>query len=226
MRDSAAASTLRACATAARLTGIEGRDLITTVMHSARGDIQGSSDHRRATVGEDLGGTPERAEATGPGPDEMRRVHRQFLTGVTILTTMSQDGPHGLALNAMASVSLEPPTILACVARSSATHRWLYQTDAFAINVLAVEQEPIARRFASTSGSQKFESVVWKPGTLGMPVLEGVCAYLVARVEMRLEASTHTVFIARVVAADAFERAPLGYMGGRFYDTDALREIV
>jgi flavin reductase (DIM6/NTAB) family NADH-FMN oxidoreductase RutF len=162
----------------------------------------------------------------GPSPEATRAVHRQFLTGVTILTTISNDEPRGLALNALASVSLDPPTILACVARSSSTHKWLFQSDVFAVNVLAADQAGVARQFAASSGSKKFESIAWSRGRHDMPILDGICAYLVAEVEMRVEAYTHTVFVARVLDACAYDRPPLAYLGGRFFDPQGMREIV
>ena len=52
---------------------------------------------------------------TMPDLDLMKQVNRQFVTGVTVVTTMDDQTPRGLAVNAFSSVSLEPPTVMVCV---------------------------------------------------------------------------------------------------------------
>lgn len=160
-----------------------------------------------------------------PSAEVMRAVHRRSLTGVAIVTTHAGGEPRGLTLNAIASVSLEPPVVLVCLARTAATHEWLFRSDHFAINTLAATQAGVARQFATSTGSGKFAHLSWRPATHGSPVLDGVCAYMEAEVETRLQAYTHTIFVARVTEAAAYERPPLAYMDGRFYDSSTLREL-
>src|SRR5262245_49237930 len=57
---------------------------------------------------------------------EVKAVHRQFPTGVTIVTTVVDGVPYGLAVNAFSSLSLDPPTVLVCVATTSATYPRLF----------------------------------------------------------------------------------------------------
>ena len=55
---------------------------------------------------------------TGPDLDTMKQVNRQFITGVTVVTTMDDEKPRGLAVNAFSSVSLDPPTVMVAVQRT------------------------------------------------------------------------------------------------------------
>jgi flavin reductase (DIM6/NTAB) family NADH-FMN oxidoreductase RutF len=158
--------------------------------------------------------------------EALRGFHRQFLTGVTIITTLADDGPRGMAINAFASVCLEPPLVLACVARTAATYEPLSGSGAFAVNILAARQRDVAMTFARSGGAEKFSEVAWRPGVSGSPLLDGVAAYLEATVESRVDAYTHTIFLGRVVAAEAYGRDPLAYLGGRFYDSAGLAEAV
>jgi flavin reductase (DIM6/NTAB) family NADH-FMN oxidoreductase RutF len=154
--------------------------------------------------------------------DAVKAVHRTFPSGVTIITTMADDGrPRGLAVNAFASLSIDPPLVLVCISRQSTTHDVLFRGTGFAVNVLASTQAAVARRFA-TSGGNKFADVPWKPGMSGAPVLDGVASFLETTIVSRAIAATHTVFVAQILYARAFDRAPLVYLGGSFYGAEEL----
>lgn len=161
------------------------------------------------------------AAPAGALADAVRQVHRSYPTGVTIVTVAVDGAPYGLAVNAFASISLEPPTVMACVAESSQTHPHLLRGDHFAVNVLAHDQAAVAAAFAR-SGGDKFAALRWRPGRCGSPLLEGAAAHHEVEVESRTPAHTHTIFIGRVVDAGSAGSAPLVYLGGRLYDGDRL----
>jgi flavin reductase (DIM6/NTAB) family NADH-FMN oxidoreductase RutF len=154
----------------------------------------------------------------------VKGVHRRFPTGVTIVTTCDDGEPAGLAVNAFSSISIEPPVVLVCVAKTSATYQRLFAGDHIAINILAADQVGVARRFA-VSGGDKFMDTPWTAGVGGAPILDGVAAYLEIEIETRIPAYTHTIFIGRVVQADSFDRRPLLYLGGQFYDGECLTQL-
>jgi flavin reductase (DIM6/NTAB) family NADH-FMN oxidoreductase RutF len=151
-------------------------------------------------------------------PEAVRAFHRRSLSGVMILTTTIDGAPRGMALNAFASVSLEPAVVLACVARTASTYRPLLASGRFALNVLAADQTEVAAQFARSGGAEKFENVRWRIGGYGSPILDGTCGYLEAHVETRVAAHTHDVFFGRVVDAASYNRVPLGYLAGHFCD--------
>lgn len=154
----------------------------------------------------------------------VKDVHRRFPTGVTIVTTCIDGEPYGLAVNAFSSISIEPPVVLVCVAKTSATYERLFGGDHIAVNVLASDQVELARRFAR-SGGDKFSGVPWEPGVGGAPILGGVCGYLEIEIEKRIPAYTHTIFIGRVVRANAFAHPPLVYLGGEFYAGEHMKPL-
>jgi steroid delta-isomerase-like uncharacterized protein len=147
----------------------------------------------------------------------VRGVHRKFITGVTVVTCDDGDRPRGLAVNAFASISLEPPMVLVCVQRSSTTHPALHRATHLGINILAADQLDVARTFASKT-DDKFAGHPWTPGGHGAPLLDGCCAQLEVEIGERLEAGSHTVFTGRVVFARHDDLAPLVYSGGGFFD--------
>src|SRR3954470_9026953 len=82
------------------------------------------------------------------GPDRFRTVMGRFPTGVTVVTAMSPEGPVGMTANAISSLSLDPLLLLVCFDNASRTLAVVRDSRRFGVNVLAVGQEALARRFA------------------------------------------------------------------------------
>ncbi|HTW13929.1 MAG TPA: flavin reductase family protein [Nocardioides sp.] len=163
-------------------------------------------------------------DRTAPDVDLLKQVNRRFVTGVTIVTTMDEDTPRGLAVNAFANISLDPPTVMVCVQRTSSTHDCLFRATHLAINIASTEQMDVLGTFASKA-PDKFADVAWSRGRFGSPVLAGSSAHLEVEIRERLQASTHTVFICRVVDADVTDLPPVVYSAGRFYDSEGLTPL-
>ena len=161
---------------------------------------------------------------TKPDMDLMKQVNRQFVTGVTVVTVMDGDQPRGLAVNAFANISLDPPTVMVCVQRTSSTYESLFRASHLAINILSTDQMDVVTSFGSKAAN-KFEGLDWAPNRFGSPVIAKSSAHMEVEIRERLQASTHTVFICRVVDAGVSDRAPMVYSAGRFYDGDALQPL-
>ena len=161
---------------------------------------------------------------TTPDADLMKQVNRQFVTGVTVVTAMDGETPRGLAVNAFASISLDPPTVMVCVQRTSGTHDCLFRAGHLAINILSIDQLDVVNRFAAKS-ADKFSGLDWHPGPFGSPFIDRSSAQVEVEIRERLQASTHTVFICRVVEASVTDRTPMVYSAGRFFDGGALTPL-
>jgi flavin reductase (DIM6/NTAB) family NADH-FMN oxidoreductase RutF len=158
------------------------------------------------------------------GIDLMKQVNRQFITGVTVVTAMDGETPRGLAVNAFSSISLDPPTVMVCVQRTSSTHDCLFRASHLAINILSTAQLDVINRFASKS-EDKFSGLDWKAGPFGSPLIERSSAQMEAEIRERLQASTHTVFICRVVDAAVTDLHAMVYSAGRFFDGGNLTPL-
>ena len=77
--------------------------------------------------------------------DFFRQVMGRFATGVTVVTTKSQETLAGLTVNAFCSVSLNPPLVLVCVDLTSATLPVIRESGVFAVNILTDKQEYLSR---------------------------------------------------------------------------------
>lgn len=148
---------------------------------------------------------------------EFRRILGHWTTGVAVIATTSPAGePRGLTANAVASVSLEPPLVLACVERDADTHDTIREAGIFAISVLAQDDERTARRFAGNDTADKFRGIAWHAQTTGAPVLEAALAWVDCRVHEVLDGGDHTIFVGLVVDGDAREGEPLAYYRGGY----------
>ncbi|OBC06683.1 oxidoreductase [Gordonia sp. 852002-50395_SCH5434458] len=167
--------------------------------------------------------TPQGSTAQ-PDVDVMKQVNRQFVTGVTVVTAMDDDRPRGLAVNAFSSISLDPPTVMVAVQRTSSTHDCLFRATNLAINILSVDQLDVVSVFA-TKSDDKFAGLHWEHGPFGSPLIARSSARMEVEIWERLQASTHTLFVCRVLHADVNDRAPMIYSAGKFFDSDALSPL-
>ena len=150
-------------------------------------------------------------------PGAFRRILGHFVTGVTVITTRDGSGaPAGLTANAFTSVSLDPPLVLVCVDRTSETHELIARTGAFAVNILAVGQEAVARRFADEDRERRFDGITWREQVTGAPVFDGVLAWVDCRVHATADGGDHTIYIGEVLAADSGAGAPLLFHRGAY----------
>ena len=140
-----------------------------------------------------------------------RKVCGQFATGITVVTVTDPEGqPHGLTVNSFASISLNPLLVMVSIDLRSSVLPHFQSSAGFAINVLASDQEPVSRIFA-TRDAQRFESVSWRPGELGAPLLDNCLAHMECATSRSLDVGDHTVFIGEVKRAVCREGKPLIY---------------
>ena len=116
-------------------------------------------------------------------------------------------------MNAFSSVSLDPPTVMVAVQRTSSTHDCLYRATHLAINILSADQLDVVGVFA-TKSDDKFAGLDWEPGPFGSPLIQRSAAQMEVEIRERLQASTHTLFVCRVLHATASDRDPMVYSAG------------
>jgi 3-hydroxy-9,10-secoandrosta-1,3,5(10)-triene-9,17-dione monooxygenase reductase component len=138
-----------------------------------------------------------------------------FATGVTIVTATDAEGPVGMACNSFTSVSLDPPLVLFCAAKSSSTWPRIQSAHHFAVNVLSEDDEQVCRIFA-TKDVDRFANVTHQRGVTGAPILADALAYIDCETEVEHDAGDHVIVVGRVVELGyATEGKPLlFYRGG------------
>lgn len=156
-------------------------------------------------------------------PREFRGTLGQFCTGVVIATGCVDGRPAGFAAQSFSSVSLDPPLVSLCPARTSTSWPRLRESGSFCINILAADQKPVCDVFAQ-SGIDKFAALPWHRGVTGSPVLEGVLAYVDCDLEAEHDAGDHTVVLGRVRDGRILDAtgSPLLFFRGTYGQFDAL----
>ncbi len=154
----------------------------------------------------------------------LRTALGRFATGVTIVTTRDRCGaPIGLTANSFNSVSLDPPLILWSLARKSVNLAIFEASDHFAVNILAADQRKLSDKFARPV-DDRFDSVDWREGAGGAPVLEGTLASFECAAHRQLDGGDHVIFLGRVLRFRAMpaehDKAPLVYYAGQYAKAD------
>jgi len=145
-----------------------------------------------------------------------RQVLGHFCTGVVVVTALSEGEPAGLAVGSFASLSLEPPLVLFCAAKSSSSFPKIREAGAFCANVLADDQEELCRAFA-TKGGDKFQGVGWHKSATGAPILEGVLAWIDCQIVDEVDEGDHWVVVGRVQDLEVVhEGGPLLFFRGGY----------
>jgi flavin reductase (DIM6/NTAB) family NADH-FMN oxidoreductase RutF len=149
---------------------------------------------------------------------EYRALMGRFATGVTVVTTMDERGhPAGLTANSLSSVSLEPCLLSIAVERWSESLPALLAHGRFAVNILHVEQEDLARVFASPARrEERWAGVDWHPSPLGCPILEGSLAWFDCSVWKTVEAGDHALILGEISGGAGTEDEPLVYYRGGY----------
>jgi flavin reductase (DIM6/NTAB) family NADH-FMN oxidoreductase RutF len=164
--------------------------------------------------------TLEIAGRTTFSGQEFRQALGSFATGVTVVT--SRDGEHGYGMtaNSFTSVSLDPPMILVCVISGTEGSEVIERHGKFAVNILAADQEPISRYFASKDrprGVEAFAEVSHLRGVTGCPIIDGVAGHLDCTLVASHEAGDHVIYVGEVQALDINPDAqPLLFHAGKY----------
>src|SRR5580704_11158287 len=159
-----------------------------------------------------------------------RQVIGRFMSGVVVITATHQGERRGMTVSAVASLSLDPPMIVTCLNAASSTQEVVRRAGAFAVNILAEDQEHLAGLFARP-GADPFLDLPYEPGITGAPILAGALAVLECQIVQEVRGGSHRVLLASVVRASAGEGSPLAYFRGRFgrieliQDAEAYRQL-
>ena len=180
--------------------------------------------------GEDLGGVLRRIErppagaAVEPLTEDQRRVLRammaRFATGVTVVA--ARHGPllAGMTANAIASISIDPPLMMASIGQRSETHVAITGSHSFAVSVLAADQRRLAdcsTQATTIAKLQRFCDAPWHEGETGSPILDGAIAFFDCRLVAQHPGGDHTIFIGEIVGAGYDEAGePLIWYGSRY----------
>ncbi|HUI75081.1 MAG TPA: flavin reductase family protein [Candidatus Acidoferrum sp.] len=143
-----------------------------------------------------------------------------FATGVTVITAERAPGlVHGMTANSLASVSLEPPLILVCIAEHAQMLALLHERRRFGVNVLRADQAAISRFFSQPEQPEHDEKalgVSFRWTAHGIPLLQNTLVQMECHVVASYLAGDHTIFVGEVHSAKISPGEPLLYYRGNY----------
>ncbi len=146
--------------------------------------------------------------------DSFRAALGAFVTGVTVITTDSPEGPVAIVANSFASVSLDPPLVLWSPAKASKRFAHFAGSRRFAVHVLAADQRDIC---AAIIGSKTaISKVPMHLSHCGMPIIEGALATFECNLSATHDAGDHVIVVGLVTKAQHTGGDPLVFHGGTY----------
>lgn len=147
-------------------------------------------------------------------PRALRDCCGSFATGVTVITTRTPEGDHGMTVSAFMSVSLDPPLISVSLGGQSRMLEKIRKSGRYVVNILAQHMRPHAMHFAGQTNealTDLFEE------HHNLPILRDAAAVIVCDVAQEIEAGDHVLFLGHVRHLDRNPAAaPLLYHAGQF----------
>jgi flavin reductase (DIM6/NTAB) family NADH-FMN oxidoreductase RutF len=138
----------------------------------------------------------------------------QFGTGVTVITAQTAKGPIGMTANSFSSVSMEPPLVLWCPAKSSSRYAHFIEARHFAIHVLGAAHEGIALAFAKSG--QAFDTLDAAVNSDGVPIFDNCLARFECDTHAIHNGGDHSIVLGQVTRAAFREGEALVFCQGHF----------
>jgi flavin reductase (DIM6/NTAB) family NADH-FMN oxidoreductase RutF len=162
---------------------------------------------------------------------DFRGAMRHLAGGVSVITAGRGKDVTGMTVTSVASLSVDPPTLIVSVNRDSSSWPLIKRLGFFGVNILTADQLDVAERFTGKSGlkgAARFAGAQWTTRASGVPLLVGALAAIDCEVKDIVERHSHAIVIGRVLDIEASARtAALAYWQGRYVeigqDEDAVR---
>jgi flavin reductase (DIM6/NTAB) family NADH-FMN oxidoreductase RutF len=133
----------------------------------------------------------------------LRSAFAAFPSGVTAVAGIVDGGPVGLAASSFTSVSLDPPLVSVCMARTSTTWPTLRLAPTIGVSVLAEGHGEVARALAAKTGD-RFAELDWHADAAGAVLVDGSTLWLTCTLEAELPAGDHEIALLRIVELQVF----------------------
>lgn len=165
--------------------------------------------------------TPATASNSPVDAQGLREFAGHFATGVSVITATDSTGrPRGITVNAISSLSMEPPLYLVCLDNASNTLAAIRSSGAFGVNLLHEHQSAVSNRFAGKS-PDKFHDIDYQLASSGVPLLTDCLANAVCQVVDIMPGGDHYIVLGSPEAYDVRGGRPLLYFQGRYMEHPA-----
>lgn len=157
----------------------------------------------------------------GKAHTDLRSLMRRVASTVAVITSHGEDGEAGITATSVASVSLEPPSILFCANKATRLHAAVSHSRRFRVNYLSQSQQIVANAFGGPHQGDRFDCGDWSRDEPFGPQLRSALGDVPCVLSQVTDCGTHTVFIGTVQTAAMQAGAPLLYCNGKYASLDA-----
>ena len=134
--------------------------------------------------------------------EQFRDAMRRLASGVAVVTSADGDGRRfGMAATSVTSLSMDPPSLLVCINKSSSILKPLIESRRFSINMLTDRQIDILECFgASRLAEKRFSFGNWTTSDGSAPCLEDALAWVDCSLDDHWIYGTHRIIVGRALA--------------------------
>lgn len=161
---------------------------------------------------------------------DFRSAMRHLAGGVSVITVGRGNDISGMTVTSVSSLSVDPPSLIVGINRSSSSWPFLKQYGFFGVNILNADQLDIAERFTGKDGlkgAERFAGAEWTARASGVPLLAGALAAIDCEVDDIVERHSHAIVIGRALAMKLSSRtAALAYWQGEYVAIDRNEDAI
>jgi flavin reductase (DIM6/NTAB) family NADH-FMN oxidoreductase RutF len=163
------------------------------------------------------GSVPEAAR--GFDGAAFRKVLGNVPTSVSIVTGEDRDGPFGIVIGSLVSISLDPPLVGMFIDNRSRTLARLEECGEICINVLGADHAELCRDFGRRK-DERFRCGRWRQEADSPPRLGAALAWISGRIERKIMIGDHHLIVVDPRSLDeipaCLEAEPLIFFRGAF----------
>lgn len=144
----------------------------------------------------------------------LRNAFGRFATGITVVTTNSDDGPVGITANSFSSLSLDPALVLWSPDKGSRRFPYFKEADHFAIHILAADQGEICEAFAKSAFA--YQEHYGHLNEYNVPLIENCLARFECARLAAYPGGDHMIMVGQVIEAEMRDGDALAFYAGKY----------
>jgi flavin reductase (DIM6/NTAB) family NADH-FMN oxidoreductase RutF len=149
--------------------------------------------------------------------EQLKLGLRRLGKAVVVITAWHEERRWAMVATAISELSMDPPSLLACVNRNASLYAPLTAGADFCINILHHDQLNISLACSSAKGEDRFSIGDWAADEAGTPYLRGAQASFFCSYAAQFEHGTHVIVIGNVRRVETEgEPDPLIYLDGAY----------
>ena len=146
--------------------------------------------------------------------DEFRFALGKYVTGITIVTCNSNNGPIGITANSFASLSLSTPLVLRTPEKATIRHDTFLEAEKFIVHIASENQIELCKSFSKSAYGES--ELIWTYNDEGDAFIENCSARFECIKYNHFDGGDHSIIVGEVKKFESTDQKPLVYLGGDY----------